>query len=278
MNASLSTTSQWLKQATEQLSVSGIESARLDAVILLGDIIGKDRAHLLAHPELELTHEQIKTLNNLLKRRQTHEPLAYLRQKSEFYGREFNISNNVLVPRPESETIIELLKEQRETEDFKTVIDVGTGSGALAITAALEAPGTRILATDIDEKCLELARKNAHLLNANIECIQGNLAEPITNMTIESAIAILANLPYVPDNYQINEAAIHEPALALFGGEDGLDLYRTMFQQLQTMPQTDIFVFTESLMHQHEDLANIAMGHKFRQIDQKDLIQVFSNK
>lgn len=273
----MNTVSDNLKQATYQLEQVGIETARLDSLVLLGDVTGKDRAHLLAHPELELAAEQIKKLKSLLDRRAQHEPLAYVRKKSEFYGRNFIISHYVLEPRPESEMMIQLLKSHHSQHSFKTIIDVGTGSGALAITAQLELPKTTVFGIDIDPNCLAVASQNAQKYDLSIDFKLGNLLEPTTNIDIEGPVAILANLPYVPDAYQINKAASHEPRLAIFGGKDGLDLFRQMFEHTAEYSDQAIFVFTESMLAQHTGLANIARAQKFTEIEESDFIQVFSN-
>jgi release factor glutamine methyltransferase len=268
--------------AIKQLEDAGIGTARLDALVLLEDITGKDRTHLLAHPELELTHEQQEQLQKLLNRRSKHEPLAYIRGKTEFYGREFALTTDVLEPRPESETMIELLKTHFPGSDpgkqLATVIDVGTGSGALAITAALELQEVRVLAIDIDPNCLKIAKQNAKKYFVSIEFIKNNLLEPTHLAHLPSPLIVLANLPYVPDGYQINQAAMKEPRIAIFGGKDGLDLYRTMFRQLHEHFDQQVFVFTESLPTQHVELTNIAAAQKFTQITEEDFIQVFTNK
>ena len=264
---------QWLKHATKQLEDAGIETARLDALVLLSDATGKDRAHLLAHPELELTAEQQNQLEVLLKRRLTHEPLAYIRGKVEFYGREFMVNEHVLVPRPESENLLELLAEYG---DVPTIIDLGTGSGALAISASLARPEATVYAIDIDPECLQTAQLNADKHGADIKLIEGDLLRGIAVDEFASPIAILANLPYVPDAYAINEAAAHEPEVALFGGKDGLDLYRVMFDQLSEYENTEIIVFTESLESQHRILAGIAIDHGFVPGKTGGLIQTFT--
>lgn len=268
-------TSNWLSKAAEQLSDAGIETGRLDALVLLEDVTGKERTHLLAHPDTTLTPEQQKQLQKLLDRRAKHEPLAYIRNKTEFYGSEFYVNHNVLEPRPESETMIELLKKQSELQSIETIIDLGTGSGALAVTAKLEMPKSRVLAVDIDQNCLKVATANAQKLETHIEFIHGSLLEAFFDAKLDAPIAILANLPYVPDDYQINQAALQEPKIAIFGGKDGLDLYRIMFEQLDEYFDQRIFVFTESLPFQHSELTNIAAAQNFKQIAEEDFIQVF---
>jgi release factor glutamine methyltransferase len=275
MNDNLSTVSQWLNQATKLLETSGIGTARLDALILLCDCLGKNRAHLLAHPDLKLTRDQQDELLKLLNRRSHHEPLAYIRGKTEFYGRSFSISKAVLEPRPESEMMIDLLLQKRNELREATIIDVGTGSGALAITAKLELPKTKVSAIDVDQKCLELAKENAARHSVSIEYITSDLLLHFPNHVSNSPSVILANLPYVPDDYQINSAALHEPRLAIFGGADGLELYRTMFNQLSEWQDAPLYVFTEALPFQHNALQNIASTQNFNMIAQEDFIQVF---
>ena len=267
----------WIVSSTKLLQEADVDTARLDTLVLLSDVTGKDRTHLLAHPEIELSNEQLNQLQKLLNRRVKHEPLAYIRRKSEFYGREFAVNKYVLEPRPESETIIQLLKNVSLEQNIRTVIDVGTGSGALAVTAKLELPKAKVFGIDIDQNCLKVAKTNAQKHEVDIEFLQGNLFEPIFNQKIDDPITILANLPYVPDGYQINEAATHEPKLALFGGVDGLDLYRTMFQQLNEHLNQPTIVLTEALPSQHHELANIARAQNYIQIAKDDFIQVFSN-
>lgn len=270
MSANSSTTSQWLNSSEAFLKDAGIDTARLDCLVLLEDVTGKNRAHLLAHPELELTTEQIKQLDNMVQRRATHEPLAYIRGKAEFYGREFTVNQQVLVPRPESEDILEMLDQYG---DIPTIVDVGTGSGALAISAKLQRKDSQVYAIDTDENCIAIARQNAKRLHAAIEFLQGDLLRPLKDRPITTPLAVLANLPYVPNDYTINQAAKHEPPIALFGGADGLDLYRVMFNQLTEYDEEDVIVFTESLEGQHHTLTGIASSHGFILGQTKGLIQ-----
>lgn len=271
MSDSSSTTSQWLTRATKKLETAGIGTARLDCLVLLEDIVGKDRAYLLAHPETELSAAQAQKLNTLLTRRACHEPLAYIREKTEFYGREFFINHSVLEPRPETETMIELLKKLLLPQGA-VLVDIGTGSGAIAITAALELSNVSVMAVDIDPHCLEVARSNAERLNAHVAFQESNLLASLTS----SSDVILANLPYVPDTYHINEAAMEEPRIAIFGGPDGLDLYRKMFDQIDALQKKPQYILTESIPFQHHGLATIARKHGYIQDQKDDFIQVFS--
>jgi len=281
--------SEWLSQATLKLKQSGIGTARLDALVLLEEAASLDRAHLLAHPETTLQGQTLQRLNGWVERRIGHEPLAYIRGKTEFYGRKFIINKDVLEPRPESETMIELLKSTysksqnyhlledgplTDQQMVNLILDVGTGSGALAVTAKLEIPELEVMATDIDPQCLVVARQNAKKHKANIKFLQGNLLEKLTADSLQLT-AILANLPYVPDTYTINQAAAMEPRLAIYGGSDGLDLYRQLFNQLNRGKHRVQYIFTESLPMQHKQLTNIAndAGYKVQETD--DFIQLF---
>lgn len=273
--------SEWLPVATRRLEQAGITTARLDCLVLLEDATGKDRAWLLANPEYQLAQgPTLSKLNGWIKRRAKHEPLAYLRGKTEFYGREFTLCKKVLEPRPESEAMVDLLKKiirKQETgiKEIAVIVDLGTGSGAIGITAALEFPGSKVVLTDIDEDCLKVARLNAKRYEVKPEFVQGDLLEPLLSTPVLLNSIILANLPYVPDHYQINEAALMEPRIAIFGGPDGLDLYRRMFEQTQDTKQKPKYILTECLPFQHDKLAKIAKTAMYELIDLDDFIQLF---
>lgn len=261
---------QWIIKATQQLQKAGIASAQLDCLLLLEDLLHKNRAHILAHPELVLSGEQLSILEAKLQRRLQHEPLAYIRGQAEFYGHRFSINKYVLQPRPETETLVEAVINSHPT----TVIDVGTGSGAIAISVALALPTCRVVATDIDANCLALAKKNAQKLGANT--ITFAKADLLTGLRLPTNCLVAANLPYVPTNHPLNIAASKEPATAIFGGDDGLDYYRQLFQQIQQLPTNTVTtVVTEALLAQQQPLAQIAGGAGFSQTLVKDLVQVF---
>lgn len=264
----------WLKLFVGTLENVGIGTARLDALVLLEDVSGKDRGSLLAHPEFELTASQIAKLDKLIARRAHHEPLAYIRGLSEFYGREFIINKNVLEPRPESETIIDLLKQLHKPS--LTIVDVGTGSGALAITAKLELPDSGVIGVDIDKKCLEVARKNAKKLGADVPFFPSDLLSFLYQVKPSESLILLCNLPYVPDNFTINPAAMNEPKIAIFGGPDGLNLYRKLFSQINELDKKPKIILAESMPPQHDKLEKIASHSGYKLSKEDDFIQLFS--
>lgn len=266
----------WLSQATHKLSEAGIASARLDALILLEDALGKDRAWLLANPDYVLLLGAIKELDKKIGRRYSFEPLSYVRGKSEFYGREFKVTPATLQPRSETETMVEMFL--KNYSDVQAIIDIGTGSGAISITAKLEQPTLKVLATEINKDALDIAKQNARKLGATVIFFQGNLLEPLSALRPLpfNVFAILANLPYVPDDFTINESAMQEPKIAIFGGKDGLDLYRQLFDQISHLDAKPKLVFTESLPFQHDDLEKIALNASYGLIETSDLIQLFA--
>lgn len=269
------TVQEFLSGATATLEQANVASARLDCLILLEDALMTDRAILLAHPDTPIPADKLNKLNKQITQRAKHLPLAYIRGRVSFFGREFLVDENVLVPRPETEIMIETLKKLPLPPN-PTIADIGTGSGCLAVTASLELPNAEIIATDIDEKALNTAQKNAQKHQANIKLLPGNLLSPITNKQPPGTVdVILANLPYVPERYDINQAAAHEPKHAIFAGEDGLSLYRKLWEQIADLPQRPKFILTESLPFQHEDLAAIATSAGYALIATQDLIQTF---
>jgi release factor glutamine methyltransferase len=254
----------WLTTSSKTLELAGIESARLDAQVLLSDELQVDKSTILAYPERKLQSSELENLNTKIAQRTQHVPLAYLLGKVEFYGREFIVTSHVLVPRPESESMIALLLKDFARKAPITVVDVGTGSGCIAITAKLEMPDSTVYATDIEHSCLEVAKTNAERLNATIMVLQGDLLEPMfRNEGITKDTILLANLPYVPLDHPINTAAAHEPKLALFSGHDGLDHYRALFAQIYMFALYPDWVITESLVSQHIPLAKLAAKHGY---------------
>lgn len=277
--------SEWLAAAVKKLEQAGIGTGRLDALVLLEDISGQDRAWLLAHPEFELKPAQMAQLKKLLNRRAQHEPLAYLRGKTEFYGRSFVITPAVLEPRPESETMIDLFKSlavelilARQPSKITSkqagivrLADVGAGSGALGITAKLELPELQVDLLEVDPAALKVAKSNVDLFTLSISVIKTNLLQG----SPQNYDILLCNLPYVPDAFHISPAALREPQLAIFGGPDGLDLYRRLLAQVVSAPHRPLYILTESLPPQHKALQDIAAQHGYRFTISDDFIQVF---
>jgi release factor glutamine methyltransferase len=282
--------SAWLRASQTVLTEARITTARLDALVLLADELGKDKSWILAHPEFILDTGRIEKLNTKIDQRVQHTPLAYIRGHVEFYGRDFIVNEHVLVPRPESESMIELLKGavahdvlhledrqkmQREHPQL-TIIDVGTGSGCLGITAKLELPCVEVITTDISGRALQVATTNAKKLGAPITSVKADLLAPVLAISpVKQPVVILANLPYVPAGYPINEAAKHEPRIALFSDNDGLRHYERLFTEVDKLTTQPICIITESLPEQHILLSAIAKKSGYYCCQADGLVQCF---
>lgn len=265
----------WLRAATRKLKNAGIDSARLDCLLLLEDELGLDRASILAHQDNKIPQLTEVALNTKIAQRAKHRPLAYLRGKVQFYGREFLVDERVLVPRPETEAMIDLLKATKFSLQSTLplrLIDLGSGSGCIGITAALELPGAKVELWDIDPRTHVVALSNAKLHGVKPAFKPADL---LRKPPIGHVDAILANLPYVPDSHPINEAAKHEPKLALFAGPDGLNLYRRFWQQTGSLAEPPLYIFTESMANQHRTLASLAKAAGYKLEATTGLIQKF---
>lgn len=257
----------WLFETMERLGDAGVDSPRRDALVLLEDTLEKDRSWVLAHSDYELKSSELEQVNELIDRRIKREPLAYIREKAWFYGRFFYVDENVLIPRPESETIIEFAKLLKPS----SIIDVGTGSGCLAVTLALELPECDIIATDTSADAIEICRKNAYAHNAKIQIKKAYLFDDLLDETAPDLI--VANLPYVPDDLVTSPEILTEPKLALYGGPSGMDLYESLWAQLSTASHKPHYVITECLESQHSHMNTLAVRSGYSLVKTEGLVQ-----
>jgi release factor glutamine methyltransferase len=246
-----------LEEGVRRLRESGSESARLDAELLLAHVVGVDRTGILAHPEAPLGDGQLESFHSLIERRASGEPVAYIRGLKEFYGLAFAVDRRALIPRPETELLVDvalarivgrLTARARPPGALRLrVLDVGTGSGAVVISLALVlrrrryGPEVRLSATDVSADALALALENAvaHGVADVIDFYPGNLFDGLP--LGYHAEVIVANLPYVPSSVvpELPRAASFEPAQALDGGADGLALIRRLLAALPTTLTAD---------------------------------------
>jgi release factor glutamine methyltransferase len=233
-----------LRTGISRLREKQVPSYTLAAELLLLHVLGRDRAWLYAHPEESLNSQELDKFLSLISRRGNGEPTQHLTGKQEFWSLEFEVTPDVLIPRPETEHLIEValdrlaLRELRVGRAQKTngegflIADIGTGSGCLAIALAKELPAAKIYATDISPAALAVARRNAerHGVAGRIHFLESDLARPLaTECANESTFdLIVSNPPYIPRrdaNTLACEVREHEPAIALYGGEEGYELY-----------------------------------------------------
>ncbi|HEX5068988.1 MAG TPA: peptide chain release factor N(5)-glutamine methyltransferase [Vicinamibacterales bacterium] len=201
--------------------------ARRDASVLARHLLGWSLAMWAAGTRDPAPADLQQRLHAAVRRRATHEPVAYITGVREFYGRDFHVTPAVLIPRPETEALAELAIEATSGPHSSIVVDVGTGSGCVAVTIALECPGERVIATDVSPAALDVARENAKQLGARVEFVQSSLLPP----TPQVVDVIVSNPPYVP---RADEAVLppdvreFEPALALYAEDDGLAVIRAL--------------------------------------------------
>jgi len=211
-----------------RLDSAGIEEAGLQAELLLQHLLCMDSVRLFLEHDEELTATQAKLLDDLVELRISGEPLAYITGKREFYGREFHINPKVLIPRPETEHLIEKALEIVSQIPSPVIADIGTGSGAIAVSLAAEVPDAHIFAVDISDFAIDTARLNARRqgVESHITFLYGDLGEPL----LEPVDLLIANLPYVKS---ADCAASPEPQLALDGGVKGLDVIERLCNSLE---------------------------------------------
>jgi release factor glutamine methyltransferase len=215
-----------LTQAVVRLGNEGVDSPRLDAELLLAHVLGANRAAVLARPDRRLTPKQLTRYRDLVARRAEREPLAYIVGQREFYGLDFSVDHRVLIPRPETELLVEqALQIAPPLGTGFQIADVGAGSGAIAVTLAVHLPQVTVYALDNSAGALAVMAENArrHGVEGRVHCLQGDLLAPLERRVD----LVTANLPYVAtDEWQALPPEIrdYEPRAALDGGADGLSL------------------------------------------------------
>jgi len=226
-----------LHSVAQTLRKTGIADASVEAELLLGHVLGMSKTQLYTETERGLASAEIKHLWRLVQRRLDHEPTAYILGHCEFYGTDFYVDCHTLIPRPETELLVEKAVElaQRIFHPGKqtTIADIGTGCGAIVVSLALALPQAKIYATDISASALRVAEINCqrHTVNSQVELLQGNLLEPLP----QPVDMVIANLPYIK-NYEFKdlnpEIRNFEPTIALAGGKNGLDKIQQMLEQM----------------------------------------------
>ena len=215
-----------LSQSRTTLSRNAIEDASLEAELLLRHALKINRTQLYLDFEEELSPRDEIAYEKLIERRLKGEPAAYIIGHREFYGRDFQVNHHTLIPRPESELLVETALELAQERNLYAIADIGTGGGAIAISLALELPGAKIYATDISPAALEVAHTNCqrHGVADRVTLLQGDMLEPLT----EPVDLIVANLPYVRES---ELASTFEPTIALDGGADGTEMIARLCRQ-----------------------------------------------
>ncbi|HEY1209834.1 MAG TPA: peptide chain release factor N(5)-glutamine methyltransferase [Terracidiphilus sp.] len=204
------------------------DRARADAELLLLHVLGKNKSWLMAHLDEELDEDDAASYIELIERRYKGEPIQYITGETEFYDLPFRVTPDVLIPRPETEHLVDKVIEVAARFEQPRIVDVGTGAGAIAVALAHKLPHAKIAAIDISERALAVARENAKRNGVSIRFLPGDLLAPVTGERFE---IVVSNPPYVPNADRATlsvEVREHEPALALLAGDDGLDVFRRL--------------------------------------------------
>ncbi len=223
-----------LNFAKQRIDGAGYSTSHLDAQVILAYVLGVARTWLFAHYDYQLTAEQANAYTGLVARRMAHEPVAYLVGRKEFYGLEFIVDRRTLIPRPETELLVDAVLDQAEEYDGAPVriVDVGTGSGAIALAVATNCPQAIVYAVDLSKDALDVARQNIARLDERrqVTLLHGDLLQPLP----ECVDIIVANLPYISQrDYRTLDADVrdYEPQLALEAGPEGLDAIARLLRQ-----------------------------------------------
>lgn len=238
-----------LKRNKKILKQKGFDNYDFEAGSILAFVLKKPREFLFAHPEYEIGLPKLLKNEVILRRRLRGVPLSYLTGYREFFGMDFKVNKNVLVPRPETELMVEQALRIYREYGAKTFLDVGTGSGCVISVLALKVPDADFIALDISKKALSIARLNAkrHRVDKRIRFVRSNLIREVMQKSFRPPMVILANLPYLTDKQIEDSPTIKkEPRLALAGGEEGLDHYHLLFKQIRACRLTrPLFVLCE---------------------------------
>jgi release factor glutamine methyltransferase len=256
-----------LQSTTAYFKKRAVESPRLNAEHLLAHVLNRKRIELYLEFERPLAEEELAPLRELVRRRGQGEPLQHLLGTVEFCGRVFLCDKRALVPRPETEHLVELLKS-RISHPASRILDVGTGSGVIALSLAANFPEAAVAATDISEDALALARENAERLGLTnrVEFLAGDLLLYVNH----PYDLIVANLPYVAtsDRATLSREVLHDPEIALFGGERGDEIVRRLIDVARTHLRPGGMLALEIGLGQSDDLAAVMAEKNYHDIAQ----------
>lgn len=261
----------FLAISTKTLSEVGIASARLDSELILAHVLRRSREWLLAHDAVVLTQPQQRQARQLLLQRAQRRPIAYLTGRRDFYGHSFQVNEQVLVPRPESEVILAILDELAQDNHLRTALDVGTGSGCLAISIKLAHPDLAVGACDISGSALSVARHNAARLLPSGRQIKFYQSDLLSDLPADSRFdLIVANLPYLPPGQDgLSPELAYEPATALYADDDGLSLIKQLITTAPARLTPSGYLLLEMNTKQIETVASYATDYRYQVVKQE---------
>jgi len=248
-NADVWTVKRILEWTAGFLKQKDVESPRLEAELLLAHARQCPRIRLYTDFDAELTESQRTQMRESVQRRAKREPLAYIIGTREFYGRSFDVGHGVLIPRPETETLIDVCLERIPKSEPRHIVEVGFGSGCIAITIARQRPACRVAATDVSDRALDIANRNVqkHEVSGRVTLLAGDILQPLLAGGPQFD-GLVSNPPYIRDDERKGlqpEVALHEPAEALFAGSDGLDIVRRIVIDAPKVLKPGAFIVLE---------------------------------
>jgi len=239
-----------LKWGHEQL-IPTSESARLDAELLLAYVLREPVTFLLAHDDEKVCYFTLRRYRHLISQRKDGMPVAYITGHKEFYGLDFEVNKNVMVPRPDTEILVERVIDYIDSLDTSTprhldtlLLDIGTGSACIPIAVLKNVDGIKAVATEISGSAMRTAKHNIkkHGMKSRIKLIKSDLLKNVPGRLFHGKeVIVTANLPYIPKQFAIHPSTKFEPDIALYGGEDGLDIYKRLIEQLDEIKPRAIF-------------------------------------
>jgi release factor glutamine methyltransferase len=272
MNATIKS---MIAEGAETLAAAGVNESRSEAGLLLMHVLQRDRAFLIAHPEQVLSADQHKQFRSSISRRAEGEPLQYITGHQEFFKLDFEVTPNVLIPRPETELIVEVGIEILKNEAASFFADLGTGSGAIAISLLRELPQARAIAVDVSPKALEVAKRNAerHSVIDRLRLFESDLFSAIDST--ESFDLIASNPPYVStdDLNRLQREVRHEPRGALEGGPDGLSIIRRLLKDAAKFVRRGGYLVLEIGFGQSEAVELLIDRHVWSLIERRADLQ-----
>ncbi|WP_027407112.1 peptide chain release factor N(5)-glutamine methyltransferase [Anaerovibrio sp. RM50] len=254
-----------LKWTEDYFTKAGLDTPRLDGEVLLCHVLNKERIHLYVHFDQPLTKEELARYKACIKERVQHKPVAYIVGHKDFMGLEFKVNEGTLIPRPDTEILVEAVISRLKTgmDNLGTIADIGTGSGAICLSLLNYLPDLKAATVDISPGAIEVAKENAERLGLSdrVEFFQGDMLEPIKDRKFS---AIVSNPPYIPEGDipgLESDVKDYEPISALVAGPDGLDFYRRLVAEAGELIADDGFLALEIGINQAESLMALGQEH-----------------
>ncbi|MCL2674127.1 MAG: peptide chain release factor N(5)-glutamine methyltransferase [Defluviitaleaceae bacterium] len=257
-----------IRQGANILQNAGIETAWLDAQLLAAFVLGQDRLYVLTNPQLGLTPEQGHEFFALIERRKKFEPVAYIVKECEFMGLRFAVNEHVLIPRPDTEILVEAAIAKIRECGIRRVLEIGTGSGCIAVSLAVNCPDVHVITVDVSPKALNVARRNAEVnkVSERISFAEGDVfADVCEELAVTEKFGmIISNPPYISAGEMAQlepNVKNFEPHTALFGGDDGLDFYREISRRAPSLLEPSGVIMFEIGCDQAMPVHNILSEH-----------------